>query len=148
MPSRRPQVKETKGCRWYREDGGSRSLGGVQGIQREPLWNQTDGTFQRPGSRKKRSATGHNILCHFTYLLRFFYVNHFQSPHRICYNTDSIVMPGFLVTRHIGSQLPDEGLNLPSSATLTARRSLNPWATTEVPPCHFKCLKCLLLKHF
>ena len=103
---------------------------------------------QRPGSRKKRSATGHNILCHFTYLLRFFYVNHFQSPHRICYNTDSIVMPGFLVTRHIGSQLPDEGLNLPSSAALTARRSLNPWATTEVPPCHFKCLKCLLLKHF
>lgn len=93
---------------------------------------------QRPGSRKKRSATGHNILCHFTYLLRFFYVNHFQSPHRICYNTDSIVMPGFLVTRHIGSQLPDEGLNLPSSAALTARRSLNPWATTEVPEPGFK----------
>ena len=69
---------------------------------------------QRPGSRKNGSATGHNILCHFTYLLRCFYVNHFQSPHGICLNTDSIFMPWLLGHKAYRSPASWRGIELAS----------------------------------
>ena len=43
----------------------------------------------------------------------FFDVGHLQSPHWTCYNIVSVLCPDFPASRHAGSQLPDQGLNLP-----------------------------------
>ena len=40
---------------------------------------------------------------------------------------------GFLATRHVGSYLPDQGLNLYPLPSI-GRWSLNHWTTTEGPP--------------
>ena len=80
MPSRRPQVKETKGCRWYREAGGSRSLGGVQGIQREPLWNQTDGTSPETWFQKKEISNRTQYPVSFYVFVKIFLCEPFPKP--------------------------------------------------------------------
>ena len=41
-----------------------------------------------------------------------FDVGHLQSPHWTCYNIASVLCPDFLAARHVGSQLPDQGLKL------------------------------------
>ena len=46
----------------------------------------------------------------------FFCEDHFKSPHWICSNNVSVLFFalcfGFLAVRHVGSYLPDQGLNL------------------------------------
>ena len=41
----------------------------------------------------------------------FFTVDHFKSLYWICYNIASVLCFGFLATRHVRSQLADQGLN-------------------------------------
>ena len=48
----------------------------------------------------------------------------------ICSNIASALCFGFLIARHVGSQLPNQGLNWPPC---TGRRSPNRQTTREVP---------------
>ena len=54
-------------------------------------------------------------------------------PHQPQYNMTFILCFGFLATRHVGSYLPDQGLNLYPLPSI-GRWSLNHWTTTEGPP--------------
>lgn len=92
---------------------------------------------QRPPSRKKHISKGTQDpvpFCSFIcWVLFFFNVNHFQSPHQICYNTDSISMPWLLGNK--ACRIPASQLG-----TELAPTSLEGEVATAGPPQKSHCV--------
>ena len=68
-------------------------------------------------------------------IIRFFYMDHLKNLYWICSNIGSVLRFGFLAVRHMGSQLPNQGLN---PYPLYWKAVLNTGPPRKFPAVHFK----------